>query len=73
MSLPVIVRPDAEADIRAIRAQLDVIRDGLGDRFAIRLQDVLERIEFMPRHVRRGLEGRSRRSCEEVSIRRVLR
>ncbi len=48
MSAPLIVRPDAEADIRAIHAQLEVIRQGLGDRFAIRLRDVLEHIEFMP-------------------------
>ncbi len=48
MSLPVIVRPAAEADIREARATLSSIRPRLGDQFASRLREVLERIEAFP-------------------------
>lgn len=48
MSLPVILRPPAEVDIRESRATYEAIRAGLGDRFVSRVQEVLERIEFMP-------------------------
>lgn len=59
MSLPVIVRALAESDIREARGAFESIRPGLGDRFVLRVREVLERIEFMPemygtiwRHVR---------------------
>jgi len=45
---PLIVRPPAEEDIRAIRETYASIRPGLGERFALRLREVLERIEAMP-------------------------
>jgi toxin ParE1/3/4 len=48
VSLPLILRPDAEADVRATRAALDQAQAGLGDRFAARLRELLERIEAMP-------------------------
>lgn len=48
MSLPVILRPAAEADIRATQADLDAVRPGLGDDFTARLREVLGRIEQMP-------------------------
>ena len=48
MSLPVILRPAAELDIRDTRASYELIRIGLGDRFVSRVREVLERIEFMP-------------------------
>jgi toxin ParE1/3/4 len=48
VSRPVILRPAAEADVRGTRADLDSIRAGLGDQFADRLREVLERIERMP-------------------------
>ena len=48
MSLPVILRPDAESDIQSIRDELEEIKIGLGNRFAARLRELLERIEFMP-------------------------
>jgi toxin ParE1/3/4 len=48
MSLPVILRPEAQADICDTHAEFESIRPGLGDRFASRVQEVLERIEFMP-------------------------
>jgi len=48
MSRPVVVRPDAEADIRSTRAALDQARAGLGDRFADKLRDVFVRIERVP-------------------------
>jgi plasmid stabilization system protein ParE len=44
----VILLPPADADVRSTRADLEAIRPGLGDKFAARLRDVLERIERMP-------------------------
>jgi toxin ParE1/3/4 len=48
VSLPLILRPAAEADVDRIRADLDAVRLGLGDDFAFRLREVLRRIEHMP-------------------------
>jgi plasmid stabilization system protein ParE len=48
MSLPVLVRPEAENDIRSIRVELETVQQGLGDKFALRLAELLQRIEFMP-------------------------
>lgn len=48
MSLPVIMRPVAEADVVEIFGDLDFIRPGLGKRFLARLREVLDRIECMP-------------------------
>jgi toxin ParE1/3/4 len=48
MSLPVIMRPLAEADVVEIFGDLDFLRPGLGKRFLARLREVLDRIEWMP-------------------------
>jgi toxin ParE1/3/4 len=48
VSLPVILRPAADADILAAHAELEQVRVGLGGRFAGRVREVLERIEYMP-------------------------
>jgi plasmid stabilization system protein ParE len=48
MSLPVILRPEAEADIQETYDALEQIQGGLGGQFAARLREVLERIESMP-------------------------
>jgi len=48
MTLPVILRPAADADIQAIHDELDLLKSGLGDRFVARVREVLERIESMP-------------------------
>jgi plasmid stabilization system protein ParE len=48
MSLPVILRPAADADIEATRDELERSQVGLGDRFVDRVREVLERIESMP-------------------------
>jgi plasmid stabilization system protein ParE len=48
MSLPVILRPDADADIQAIHDELEQSRAGMGDRFVVRVREVLARIEAMP-------------------------
>jgi plasmid stabilization system protein ParE len=48
MSLPVILRPEADADIQATRDELEESQAGLGDRFVARVREVLERIELMP-------------------------
>jgi toxin ParE1/3/4 len=48
VSLPVILRPLAEADIRETRDGLEAIRPGLGTRYLSRVREVLEGIEAMP-------------------------
>jgi plasmid stabilization system protein ParE len=48
MSLPVILRPEAEADIQETFADLEQSQPGLGRQFAARVREVLERIESMP-------------------------
>jgi toxin ParE1/3/4 len=48
MTLPVILRPAADADIQAIHDDLEQCRAGLGDRFVARVREVLERLESMP-------------------------
>jgi plasmid stabilization system protein ParE len=48
MSLPVILRPAAEADIQATHDELEQARAGLGDQFVHRVREVLERIDSMP-------------------------
>jgi len=48
MSLPVILRPAADADIQPTHDELERAQAGLGDRFVARVREVLERIESMP-------------------------
>lgn len=48
MNRPLILRPDAQADVRAIRDELDRIQAGLGQRFFHGLGQLLERIEKTP-------------------------
>ena len=48
MSLPLIIRPEAEADVSAAYDGLESARGGLGRLFISRLRAVLERIETMP-------------------------
>lgn len=48
MSIPVLLRPLAEADVAEIFGDLEFVRAGLGKRFLARLREVLERIEWMP-------------------------
>ncbi len=48
MSLPVILRPEAEADVQDAFDQLEAVRGGLGKQFLARLRKVLLRIEEMP-------------------------
>jgi toxin ParE1/3/4 len=48
MSVPVIMRPLAEADVGEIFGDLEFIRVGLGKRFLARLREVFDRIEWMP-------------------------
>ena len=48
MSLPVILRHEAEVDVQAARDQLEAVRVGLGTQVLARLRDVLARIEKMP-------------------------
>jgi hypothetical protein len=48
MSLPVILRPAADADIQATQDKLEQVQAGLGDRFVARVREALERIESMP-------------------------
>ena len=48
MSLPVILRHEAEIDIQEARDQLTAVRVGLGNQFLARVCEVLARIETMP-------------------------
>jgi plasmid stabilization system protein ParE len=61
MSLPVFLRPEAQADLLAARDWYDRQRTGLGDDFADAVGQMLSRIEVLPelypaayRNVRRG-------------------
>ncbi len=48
MSLPVILRHEAEADVQEARDQLEAVRVGLGTQVLSRVREVLARIEKMP-------------------------
>ena len=48
MSLPVILRHEAEVDVQEARDQLEAIRVGLGNQVLGRVREVLARIEKMP-------------------------
>lgn len=48
MSLPVILRPAADADIQATHDELERVQAGLGLRFVARVRALLERMEAMP-------------------------
>ena len=48
MSLPVILRHEAEVDIQEARDQFEAIRVGLGNQVLARVREVLARIEKMP-------------------------
>jgi len=48
VSLPIIIRPAAEAEIQATHQMLEQVQIGLGDRFVARVREVLKRIESMP-------------------------
>jgi toxin ParE1/3/4 len=48
VSLPVILRHEAEVDVQEARDQLEAVRVGLGTQVLARLREVLARIEKMP-------------------------
>jgi len=48
MSPPLIIRPEAQADIETIYDALEEVQTGLGRRFLGRVREVLERVESMP-------------------------
>ena len=48
MSLPVLLRPEADADLQATHDDLEQAQAGLGARFIARVREVLERVEDMP-------------------------
>jgi plasmid stabilization system protein ParE len=48
VSRPVILRPEAEADVRDAHTLLEAARPGLGGPFAARVRHVLERLEATP-------------------------
>jgi hypothetical protein len=48
VTLPVILRPAADADIQATHDELEQAQAGLGDRFVDRGGEILARIEAMP-------------------------
>lgn len=66
MSLPVVLRPEAQADLLDVRGYYDQHRAGLGDEFATAVEQFLARIAEMSelyamalRSVRRGKVRRS--------------
>ena len=48
MSLPVILRHEAEVDVQEARDQLESVRVGLGTQVLARVREVLARIEKLP-------------------------
>ena len=48
MSLPLFLRPEAEADLRAARDWYDQQRTGLGDRLVEAADELFDRIQAMP-------------------------
>lgn len=48
MRRPVILRPEAEVDVRTARDELEAARVGLGKQFTTRVREVLSRLEAMP-------------------------
>jgi toxin ParE1/3/4 len=48
VSLPVILRPPAEADVRLAYGEFEQIQTGLGRRFVGRVREIMDRIERMP-------------------------
>ena len=48
MSLPVILRQEAEVDVQEARDQLEAVRVGLGTQVLARVREVLARIEKLP-------------------------
>src|SRR5260221_286740 len=48
MTLPVIVRPQAAADVREVFEELETARHGLGRKFLGRLREGFERLEMFP-------------------------
>jgi len=72
MSLPVILRPAADADIQTTHDALEGVQAGLGGRFVARVREVLGRIEAMP-EVYGCVAGRAGGPAEEVPARGLLR
>lgn len=66
MSLPVILRPTADADTQRTHDELEQAQVGLGDRFIAGLREVLERIEAMPELF--GLVWQDVRAVMRVSL-----
>ena len=61
MSLPIVLRPEAESDLLAARAWYEQQRAGLGEEFAEAVDQIVDRIRAMPelyevvlQNVRRG-------------------
>ncbi len=48
MSLPIVLRPEAQADLLAARNWYEQQRTGLGDTFAEAVEQILSWIEAMP-------------------------
>jgi plasmid stabilization system protein ParE len=70
MNRPLIIRPDAEADIWKIDAELEMVRQGLGRRFAAQLNAELERIESLPEL--RGIVWRDVRAVRIMKFQYVV-
>jgi plasmid stabilization system protein ParE len=57
MSLPLIITPEAEADIAEAKAWYEGQRPGLGDEFLLCVEEALDRIRMIPRGGREVAPG----------------
>jgi toxin ParE1/3/4 len=57
MSLPIVLRPEAEDDLVAAQTWYEQQRLGLGDEFADEVEDVFARVEFSPKLYAEVLPG----------------
>jgi plasmid stabilization system protein ParE len=48
MSMPIVLRPEVEQDLRSARDWYDVRRDGLGDEFSMQVSQMFDTIGKMP-------------------------
>lgn len=75
MSLPLIIRPEAEQDLAAAQAWYEGQRAGLGQAFLARVDQMLAKIQLMPElyaELYRGVRGGKLKRFPYVVYYRVL-
>jgi toxin ParE1/3/4 len=48
MSVPIVVRPEVEQDLRSAQDWYDARREGLGDEFSTQVSEMFDRLAQMP-------------------------